>query len=136
MSDDKDNKVTITFEGSLDEKSLKTLIVSANNILGKSIATLEDTPNVSLEEALDKSLFERVKLLISTAFGMGSWFTTNDLCDSYHDIFTAVLKITTASTYLSRLHEEGFLEKSGSRNERKFQLKREIREKLPKLITQ
>ncbi|HUT80792.1 MAG TPA: hypothetical protein VMZ29_06260 [Candidatus Bathyarchaeia archaeon] len=136
MSDDQDNKITITFEGKLDEKSLKTLILSANNILGKEVATLGDSPDVSVEEALDMSLIERVKLLISTAHGMGSWFTTNDLCDSYHDVFSAILKITTASTYLARLSDEGFLERSGSRNERKFQIVREYREKLPKIITQ
>jgi hypothetical protein len=65
-------------------------------------------------------VYERVKLLISTAFGMGSWFTTNELCESFQDIFGHQLKTTTASTYLARLYEEGFLERSGSRNERKY----------------
>lgn len=136
MSDDSDNKVTITFEGKLDEKSLKSLIVSANNILGKEDKILEDQPDLSITEALDMSLYDRVKVLLSTAFGMGSWFTTNDLCDSYQDIFARTLKITTASTYLARLYEDGFLERTGNRNERRFKIKREIREKLPKLITQ
>ena len=136
MSDDDENKVTITFEGRLDEKSLKTLIVSANNILGKNDKVLEDKPDLSLSEALDMSLYNRVKVLLSTAFGMGSWFTTNDLCESYQDIFSRSLKITTASTYLARLYGEGFLERSGNRNERKFKIRKEIREKLPKLITQ
>ena len=75
-------------------------------------------------------------MLISTAYGMGSWFTTNELCDSFQDVFNMQLKTTTGSTYLARLFEEGFLERSGSRNERKYKLKREIREKIPKLITQ
>ncbi|NHK31981.1 MAG: hypothetical protein FK730_11555 [Asgard group archaeon] len=137
MSDEKDNKVTITFEGTLNEKSLKNLISSANNILGKSpTAELEEKEDIRLEDALDLSLYERVKILISTAFGSGAWFTTNDLCDSYLDIFSVVLKITTGSTYLARLYEEGFLTRSGSRNERKYQIVREIRDKLPKLITQ
>ena len=137
MSDEKDNKVTITFEGTLNEKSLKNLISSANNILGKSpTAELEEKEDIRLEDALDLSLYERVKILISTAFGSGAWFTTNDLCDSYQDIFSVVLKITTASTYLARMYEEGFLTRSGSRNERKYQIVREIRDKLPKLITQ
>jgi hypothetical protein len=137
MSDEKDNKITITFEGTLNEKSLKNLISSANNILGKSpTAELEEKDDIRIEDALDLSLYERVKILISTAFGSGAWFTTNDLCDSYQDIFSAVLKITTASTYLARMYEEGFLTRSGSRNERKYQIVREIRDKLPKLITQ
>jgi len=136
MSDDQDNKVTITFEGSLDEKSLKTLIVSANNILGKGTGSFVGSEDIPIEDALDLPLYDRVKLLISTAYGMGSWFTTNELCDSFQDVFTIQLKTTTGSTYLARLYEEGFLERSGSRNERKYKLKREIREKIPKLITQ
>jgi len=136
MSDEQDNKVTITFEGTLDEKSLKSLVISANNILGKSPGSLEDSPDIPIVDALDMPVFDRVKLLISTAFGTGAWFTTNDICDSYQDLFTTKLKITTGSTYLARLYEEGFLTRSGNRNERKYQLKREIREKLPKLITQ
>ncbi len=136
MSDEQDNKVTITFEGTLDEKSLKSLVVSANNILGKSPGSLEDSPDIPIEDALDMPVFDRVKLLISTAFGTGAFFTTNDICDSYQDLFNTKLKITTGSTYLARLYQEGYLTRSGNRNERKYQLKREIREKLPKLITQ
>ena len=136
MSDDQENKVTITFEGILNEKSLKTLIVSANNILGKRTSDLEGSPDIPIEDALDLSVYDRVKLLISTAYGMGSYFTTNDLCESYQDLFSTLLKITTGSTYVARLYEEGCLERTGTRNERKYKLRKEIREKLPKLITQ
>ncbi len=136
MSDDQENKITITFEGTLNEKSLKTLIVSANNILGKRTSDLEGSPDIPIEDALDLSVYDRVKLLISTAYGMGSYFTTNDLCESYQDLFSTQLKITTGSTYLARLYEEGYLERTGTRNERKYKLRKEIREKIPKLITQ
>ena len=136
MSDEQDNKVTVTFEGTIDEKSLKTLISTVNNMLGKEAGNLEDAVDIPIEDALDLPVYERVKLLISTAYGMGSWFTTNELCDSFLDIFGNQLKTTTASTYLARLYEEGFLERSGSRNERKYNLRRELREKLPKLLTQ
>ena len=137
MSDDEENKVTITFEGKLDEKSLKKLIVSANNILGKgSSSAINEGQDILIQDALELPLYERVKLLISTAYGMGSWFTTNDLCDSFQDIFSMQLKTTTGSTYLARLYEEGFLERSGSRNERKYKLRRELREKIPKLLAQ
>ena len=136
MSDEQDNKVTVTFEGTIDEKSLKTLISTVNNMLGKESSRLEDAEDIPIENALDLPVYERVKLLISTAFGMGSWFTTNELCESFQDIFGNQLKTTTASTYLARLYEEGFLERSGSRNERKYNLRRELREKLPKLLTQ
>ncbi|NHJ46885.1 MAG: hypothetical protein FK733_03770 [Asgard group archaeon] len=137
MSDDQDNKVTITFEGTLNEKNLKNLISSANNILGKnSTQTIEDAPDITLEDALELSLKDRVRVLIGTAFGSGTIFTTNELCETYHDVFNVTLKITTASTYLTRFYEEGFLVRSGSRNERKFQVARKLRDKLPKLITQ
>jgi len=136
MSDEQDNKVTVTFEGIIDEKSLKTLISTVNNMLGKESVNLEDIEDIPIIDALDLPVYERVKLLISTAFGMGSWFTTNEICESFQDIFSHQLKITTASTYLARLYEEGFLERSGSRNERKYNLRRELREKLPKLLNQ
>lgn len=136
MSDEQDNKVTVTFEGIIDEKSLKTLISTVNNMLGKESVNLEDIEDIPIIDALDLPVYERVKLLISTAFGMGSWFTTNEICESFQDIFSHQLKTTTASTYLARLYEEGFLERSGSRNERKFNLRRELREKLPKLLSQ
>ncbi len=136
MSDEQDNKVTVTFEGTINEKSLKTLISTVNNMLGQESNSLEDAVDIPIEDALDLPVYERVRLLISTAFGMGSWFTTNELCESFQDIFGHQLKITTASTYLARLFEEGFLERSGSRNERKYNLRRELREKIPKLLTQ
>ncbi len=136
MSDEQDNKVTVTFEGTINEKSLKTLISTVNNMLGQESNSLEDAVDIPIEDALDLPIYERVRLLISTAFGMGSWFTTNELCESFQDIFGHQLKITTASTYLARLFEEGFLERSGSRNERKYNLRRELREKIPKLLTQ
>ncbi|MHA1155610.1 MAG: hypothetical protein ACTSQK_05835 [Candidatus Heimdallarchaeota archaeon] len=136
MSDEQDNKVTVTFEGTINEKSLKTLISTVNNMLGQESNSLEDAVDIPIEDALDLPVYERVRLLISTAFGMGSWFTTNELCESFQDIFGHPLKITTASTYLARLFEEGFLERSGSRNERKYNLRRELREKIPKLLTQ
>ncbi|MHA1557193.1 MAG: hypothetical protein ACTSPM_09705, partial [Candidatus Heimdallarchaeota archaeon] len=129
-------KVTVTFEGTINEKSLKTLISTVNNMLGQESNSLEDAVDIPIEDALDLPVYERVRLLISTAFGMGSWFTTNELCESFQDIFGHPLKITTASTYLARLFEEGFLERSGSRNERKYNLRRELREKIPKLLTQ
>ncbi|MEA2071742.1 MAG: hypothetical protein U9O98_10695 [Asgard group archaeon] len=136
MSDENENKITITYEGIINEKSLNDLITSANSILGKNAQEMEKKEDVPIENALDLPVIDRVQLVIGTAFGMGSWFTTNDLCESYYDIFQSNLKITTASTYLARLHKNGLLERSGSRNERKFQLKRELREKMPKLITQ
>ena len=42
MSDESDNKVTITFEGVVDERSLKNLVTSANNILGKTSTSTFD----------------------------------------------------------------------------------------------
>lgn len=136
MSDDQDNKVTITFEGKVTEKNIQKIVSSANNLLNDNSQTEEELTDVSMEEALDLSLIDRVKLLISTAFGMGSWFTTNDLCESFIDVYSVPLKTTTASTYLARIYQEGMLERRGSRNERKYKLKKEYREKMPKLITQ
>ncbi|MBD3192174.1 MAG: hypothetical protein GF308_16140 [Candidatus Heimdallarchaeota archaeon] len=136
MSDDQDNKITITFEGKVTEKNIQKMVSSANDILNNGSPPEEEISDVSMEEALDLSLIDRVKLLISTAFGMGSWFTTNDLCESFIDVYSVPLKTTTASTYLARIYQEGMLDRRGSRNERKYKLKKEYREKMPKLITQ
>jgi hypothetical protein len=136
MCDEDNNKVTITFEGVVNDKNLKALVSSANSILGQNPEISEEKQDIPIEDALDLPVYEKVQLLISTAYGMGAWFTTNDICDSFEDIFTTKLKTTTASTYLARLYNDGILERRGSRNERKYKLKRELRERVPKLITQ
>jgi hypothetical protein len=136
ISDD-ENKVSITFEGKVTQKRLQELVASANNLLGKKeIEQIEEQSDIPIEDALDKPLYQRVKLVISTVYKMGTWFTTNEICDSYKDLFKADLKMTTASTYLARLYNEGYLNRRGSRNERKYNLKKELREKMPRLICQ
>lgn len=72
----------------------------------------------NVEDLMASSLKDRVASLIRNSFF--DWFTSQDLCGLYESAFGERLKQSTASTYLSRLHETGLLRRKGSLAQRMY----------------
>ena len=77
--------------------------------------------NSSLVEGVDDlSVMEKIKILIKNTMSL-LWFSSRDLQELYQHYFSNV-PLSTVSTYLARLVENGVLEKRGSRMKRKYKL--------------
>ena len=85
----------------------------------------------SYEDLLRLTLKERVGCLVRNQ--MSGWFTSNELCLLYEESFGERLLLSTAGTYLSRLYEEGLLERDGSRSQRIYCANKDLERKYPEL---
>lgn len=62
---------------------------------------------------------ERLRLFLKFEFN-SQWFTTVKVKEKYEAQYGEEIKISTVSTYLTRLYNEGFLERRGNRVEREY----------------
>ena len=73
-----------------------------------------------LDLAADKyTIKERLRLFLKFEF-RNLWFTSLQVKDKYERQYGEEIKISTVSTYLTRLYNEGFLERRGNRVEREY----------------
>ena len=88
-----------------------------NSSLENKLQTVQKNENLDLD---DLSIMDKLVILIKQIkYG---WFTTKDIQELYQHEFQEEVKISTISTYLSRLFEEKILGRRGSRKRREFQL--------------
>jgi hypothetical protein len=107
---------TITFEGQVTrEKTLRLLDLI--ELLG-GLPTIDSKSNRSLSE-LPK--IERLRLVAEKKFPIG-WFSSTDIQTVYEEQFNEPIRLSTVSTYLSRLAERGNLTKSGASNQRRYKM--------------
>jgi len=62
---------------------------------------------------------EKVLLLIKNE-RKNEWIKSQELREKYREIFGEDMKLSSVSTYLARFHEEGLLERKGSRAQREY----------------
>ena len=79
---------------------------------------VQKNENVMFE---DLSIKDKLIILLKKHFRHGR-FTSKDLQEFYESKFGENVKISTISTYLTRMFEEGILDRSGSRKQREFRL--------------
>jgi len=72
-----------------------------------------------------KSKFDKVYFIVEKHFPI-VWFSSKDIKSIYEKEFKEPIKLSTISTYLSRMVYRDFLLKSGSRNNLCYRLKTEI----------
>ena len=110
------DRYTITFEGQVTrDKALRLLDLV--ELLGGMPEVNEDTkPSVSEMPKIDK-----VRLVAEKSFPMG-WFTSKELQLAYEKQFNEPLRLSTASTYLSRLADRGFFMKKGASNQLRYRI--------------
>jgi len=66
------------------------------------------------------TLMERLEGFIRFEFS-NTWFTTQELRERYETVADDI-KLSTVSTYLSRMNRDGLLDRRGNRNNRQYRL--------------
>lgn len=110
------DRYTITFEGQVTrDKALRLLDL---------VELLGGIPTVNAE--LQKSVSEmpkiqKARLVAEKSYPVG-WFSSKDLQSAYEKQFNEPIRLSTISTYLSRLSDRGFFLKRGSSNQLRYRL--------------
>jgi len=81
------------------------------------------SPAAAAEIEAGGTLMDRLERFIRFEFP-DNWFTTQELRDRYETVSDDI-KLSTVSTYLSRMNRDGLLERRGNRNNRQYRLLRE-----------
>ena len=128
--EDKGLKSSHEFESQhMDGEALRDRIIgflSASGVFegkGESIASAHDYKG--------GTLMDRLESFIRYEFS-NTWFATQELRERYETVADDI-KLSTVSTYLSRMNRDGLLDKRGNRNNRQYRLM-EIVE--PEMISQ
>jgi hypothetical protein len=110
------DRYTITFEGRVTrDKALRLLDL---------VELLGGTPTVDAgldRSASEMSKIEKVRLVAEKSFPVG-WFSSKDLQSAYEKQFNEPIRLSTVSTYLSRLADRGFFIKKGASNQRRYRI--------------
>jgi len=113
--DEEGNRYTIIFEGRVTrEKALGILDI---------VELLGGMPSVqpAWKQPEDLPKIEKVRLIVERKFPL-VWFSAKDLKEVYESETGEPISLSTASTYLSRLADRGFLMKVRSSNRVKYRL--------------
>lgn len=65
---------------------------------------------------------EKLYIILEKEHNEGEWVKSQDLKEEYHQIWGDIIKISSVSTYLARFHEQGKMERKGSRAQREYRL--------------
>lgn len=110
------DRYTITFEGQVTrDKALRLLDLV--ELLG-GIPTVDPE---STHSASEITKIEKVRLAAEKNFPVG-WFSSKELQAAYEKQFNEPIRLSTASTYLSRLAERGFFIKKGASNQLRYRI--------------
>jgi len=115
--EDKGLRSTHEFEGAI----LREKIIDFLDAAGVFLEAPDDLPADALPRSADgRTLRDRLEVFVRDEFP-NSWFSSNDLKDRY-EIIVDDIKLSTVSTYLSRMYQDGVLERRGNRNQRQYRL--------------
>jgi hypothetical protein len=110
------NRYTITFEGHITrEKAVRLLDL---------VELLGGIPggNPEWESTASKlSKFDRVRQVVEKHFPI-VWFTSREVQPTYEQEFKKPIRLSTVSTYLSRMADRGILARSGMSNRRRYRI--------------
>ena len=110
------DRYTITFEGQVTrDKALRLL--DFVELLG-GMPTINSDPSRPVSE-LPK--IDKVRLVAEKNFPVG-WFSSTELQTAYEGQFSEPIRLSTVSTYLSRLADRGFFIKKGASNQLRYRI--------------
>lgn len=119
--EDKGLKSSHEFESQMNGEALRDRIIgflSASGVFeGKNEGL---SPGESDPDLGGKTLMEKLGGFIRYEFS-NTWFTTQELRERYETVADDI-KLSTVSTYLSRMNRDGLLDKRGNRNNRQYRL--------------
>ena len=102
FTDDTGGNYSISLDGNVTKENVFKIVEVMELISGENIS--------NIKQLSEETAFGRVFNLIEKSFPLGS-FNSNDILEAYEDSFNNTIKISTVSTYLSRLSEKGLLKR-------------------------
>lgn len=120
--EDKGLKSSHEFESqNMDGEALRDRIIgflSASGVFENKKESIASA--MSSRDYSKGTLMDRLESFIRHEFA-NTWFTTQELREQYETIADDI-KLSTVSTYLSRMNHDGLLDKRGNRNNRQYKL--------------
>lgn len=104
------DRYTVTFEGQITRDKTLRLLDLVELLGGMPAVNPGTTRSMSEVSKIDK-----VRLTAEKNFPVG-WFSSKQLQAAYEKQFNEPIRLSTASTYLSRLADRGFFSKQGASN--------------------
>lgn len=114
-----------------DTESLKTtlaLVTGKSKGSGPAEEEREQQKVTSINDLLGASKIERIASIIRNHYPEGDRFISNEVCELYEIIFREGVKMSTVSTYLSRLADENMLNRKGSVSQRLYSVTKKLLE--------
>ena len=110
------DRYTITFEGQVTRDKALRLLDLVELLGGMPTVNPETAHSVS-----EISKIEKVRLVAEKSFPIG-WFSSKELQSAYEKQFNEPIRLSTASTYLSRLADRGFFIKKRVSNQLRYRI--------------
>lgn len=110
------DRYTITFEGQVTRDKVLHLLDLVELLGGMPTVNSENT---HLSSEIPK--IEKVRLAAEKHFSIG-WFSSKELQKAYEKQFNEPIRLSTASTYLSRLAARGFFIKKGGSKRLRYRI--------------
>lgn len=108
---------THVFEGEIVREKVIDFLAAAGVFRGGTNDFRDAAPPKSED---NRTLRDRLEIFVREEFPE-SWFSSNELRDRYEAVSDDI-KLSTVSTYLSRMYYDGVLERRGNRNQRQYRL--------------
>lgn len=116
--EDLDYKLSHEFESqSMDGEVLREKIIEFLSASGVFESTRD---HAAPANSIGSTLMDRLERFIRFEFP-NTWFTSQELRERYETVEDDI-KLSTVSTYLSRMNRVGLLERRGNRNNRQYRL--------------
>ena len=112
------DKYTITFQGRMTRNKVIRLL-DLVELLGGMPRIGNEPTQTRHKEKLTK--LERVRLVVEKQFPL-RWFSSKDVQLAYEEEFKDPVRLSTVSTYLSRMAERGIFTKKRARNRCRYRV--------------
>ena len=110
------DRYTISFEGQVTRDKALRLLDLVELLGGMS------TVNADLQKSVSEMpKIQKVRLAAEKSYPVG-WFSSKKLQSEYEKQFNEPIRLSTISTYLSRLSDRGFFLKQGASNQLRYRL--------------
>lgn len=125
--DEKSGKITqltVSADG-VDMAAIQKALSSISKNLSQPGAPVSEPESMEsklaelMADKLKYTLKERLRMFLKYEFN-SQWFTTVQVKEKYDAMYGEEIKISTVSTYMTRLFNEGYLERRGNRIEREY----------------
>jgi len=100
-------QVTVAFSGQFTKERILQLIDLFSPVV--------DQHNIASKSNITRTLKDKIEDIIREKFN-NFWFTSKDILTVYEEKYQETIKLSTISTYLTRLYTNGYLERKGNRS--------------------